>query len=99
MQLNKNKYFKEILEDENKLEFVIANELRNSDRQKEFTFSFEGISLDICRQLICSKQFAKLKMLGRAINLEDDKKKLFDGSFTNVTEDRFVTHFLERRPK
>ena len=98
MQLNKNKYFKEIQEDKNKSEFVIASELGNSNRQKEFTFSFEGISLDITRQLICSKQFAKLKMLGRAINFEDDKKKLFDGSFMNVTEDRFVTHFLERRP-
>ena len=76
MQLNKNKYFQEIVREENKLEFVIANELRNSDRQKEFTFSFEEISLDICRQLICSKQFAKLKMLGEAIDIENEKKKL-----------------------
>ena len=74
MQLNSNKYFKEILEDEIKSEFVIADVLRNSDRQKEFTFSFEEISLDITRQLISSKQFAKLKLLGRANNFEDDKK-------------------------
>ena len=98
MQLNKNKYFKEIIQEKNKLGFVTANELRSLDRQKEFTFSFEGISLDITRQLISSRQFAKLKMLGRAINLEADKKKLFDGSFINVTEDRLVTHFLERKP-
>ena len=78
MQLNSNKYFKEILEAEIKSEFVIADVLRNSDRQKEFTFSFEEISLDITRQLISSKQFAKLKLLGRANNFEDDKKKLFD---------------------
>ena len=25
-------------------------------------------------------------------------KKLFEGSFVNVTENRFVTHFLERNP-
>ena len=98
MQLNSNKYFKEILEDEIKSEFVIADVLRNSDRQKEFTFSFEEISLDITRQLISSKQFAKLKLLGRANNFEDDKKRLFNGSFANVTENRFVSHFLERNP-
>ena len=78
MQLNKNKFFKEILEDKNKLDFFIANELQNSDRQKEFTFSFEEISLDITRQLISSKQFAKLKLLGRANYFEDDKKKIFN---------------------
>ena len=87
MQLNSNKYFKEILEDEIKSEFVIADVLRNSDRQKEFTFSFEEISIDITRQLISSKQFAKLKLLGRANNFEDDKKKLFNGSvsYTHLT--------------
>ncbi len=97
MQLNKNKYFKKILE-EDRTEFVMAKELQTLDRQKIFTFSFEGISLDITRQLVSSKQFAELKMLGRAINIEADKKKLFDGSFINVTEDRPVTHFLERKP-
>ena len=98
MQLNSNKYFKEILKDEITSEFVIADVLGNSDRQKEFTFSFEEISLDITRQLISSKQFAKLKLLGRANNFEDNKKKLLNGSFTNVTENRFVTHYLERNP-
>ena len=78
MQLNKNKYFKEILKDENKLEFVIANELGNSNRLKEFTFSFEGISLDITRQLICSKQFAKLKDLIKVSYLKTGR--LFEAS-------------------
>ena len=55
MQLNENKYFRDILEEEKKLEFVIANELQNPDRQKAFTFSFEDISLDITRQLISSQ--------------------------------------------
>ena len=99
MQLNKNKYFKKILAEENSSEFVVASELRNPDRQKVFTFSFEDISLDITRQLISSKQFSKLKMLGRAINIEAEKKKLFDGSFINITEGRRVTHFLERKPR
>ena len=99
MQLNKNKYFKKILVEENSSEFVIATELRNPDRHKVFTFSFEDISLDITRQLISSKQFTKLKMLGRAINIEAEKKKLFDGSFINITEGRRVTHFLERKPR
>ena len=99
MQLNKNKYFKKILAEENSSEFVVASELRNLDRQKVFTFSFEDISLDITRQLISSKQFSKLKMLGRAINIEAEKKKLFDGSFINITEGRRVTHFLERKPR
>ena len=99
MQLNKNKYFKEILEKEKKSEFVLANELQNLYRQKALKFSFEDISLDITRQLISSEQFSRLKMLGEAIDIENDKKKLFEGSFINVTEDRFVTHFLERKPK
>ena len=60
MQLNENKYFRDILEKEQKSEFVIANELQNPDRQKAFTFSFDDISLDITRQLISSEQFAKL---------------------------------------
>ena len=38
MQLNENTYFKNILEEEKKSEFVIANELQNLDRQKAFTF-------------------------------------------------------------
>ena len=96
MQLNENKYFRDILEKEKKSEFVIANELQNLDRHKTFTFSFEDISLDITRQLISSKQFTKLKMLGKVIDIEDKKKELFEGSFLNVTENRFVTHFLER---
>ena len=96
MQLNKNKYFREILREEKKLDFVIANELRSSGRQKAFTFSFDNISLDMTRQLISSEQFAKLKMLGEAIDIKDKKKKLFEGSFLNVTENRLVTHFLER---
>ena len=37
-------------------------------------------------------------MLGKAIDIEDKKKKLLEGSFVNVTENRFVTHFLERNP-
>ena len=74
MQLNENKYFRDILEEEKKLEFVIANELQNPDRQKAFTFSFEDISLDITRQLISSEQFAKLKMLGEAIDIKDKKR-------------------------
>ena len=98
MQLIKNKYFKEILEEENRSEFVIAKEIQNKERQKVFTFSFDDISIDITRQLMSSKQFTNLKMLGEAINIEGDKKKLFDGSFVNVTEDRLVTHFLERKP-
>ena len=96
MQLNENKYFRDILEEEKKSEFVIANEVQNPDRQKTFTFSFEDISLDLTRQLISSEQFAKLKMLGEAIDIKDKKKKLFEGSFLNVTENRLVTHFLER---
>ena len=99
MQLKENKYFRDILEEEKKSEFVIANELQNPDRQKAFTFSFEDISLDITRQLISSEQFAKLKKLGEAIDIKDKKKKLFEGSFLNVTENRFVTHFLERNSK
>ena len=98
MQLNKNKYFKEILKEVDKLGFIPAKELRNLDRQKALTFSFEDISLDITRQLISSKQFAKLQMLGRAIDIQDQKKKLFDGSFINSTEDQCVNHFLERKP-
>ena len=98
MQLNKNKYFRDILEEEKKSEFVIANELQNPDRQKAFTFSFEDISLDITRQLISSNQLTKLSMLGKVIDIEDKKKELFEGSFMNVTENRFVTHFLERNP-
>jgi glucose-6-phosphate isomerase len=98
MQLNKNKYFKDIVQEENKLGFVIANELRSPERHKAFTFSFEDISLDITRQLISTNQFAKLKMLGEEIDVEDKKKELFEGSFVNVTENRFVTHFLERNP-
>ena len=98
MQLNKNKYFRDILEQEEKLDFVIANELRSSDRQKAFTFYFEDISLDITRQLISSNQLTKLKMLGKAVDIEDKKKDLFEGSFVNVTENRLVTHFLERNP-
>ena len=98
MQLNKNKYFKEILKDKEKLGFISAKELSNLDRHKALTFSFEDVSLDITRQLISSKQFAKLQMLGKAIDIEDKKKKLFDGSFINVTEDRCVTHLLERKP-
>ena len=77
MQLNKNKYFRDILEEEKKLEFVIANELQNPDRQKAFTFSFEDISLDITRQLISSNQLTKLKMLGKVIDIEDKKKGAF----------------------
>jgi len=99
MQLKKNKYFKRILEEENSSEFVIATELQNPDRQKAFTFSFEDLSIDITRQLMSSKQFSELKMLGRATNIEADKKKLFDGSFINITEGRPVTHFLERKQK
>ena len=98
MQLNENKYFKEILKEVDKLDFIPAKELRNLDRQKALTFSFEDISLDITRQLISSKQFAKLQMLGRAIDIEDQKKKLFDGSFINSTENQCVNHFLERKP-
>ena len=98
MQLKKNKYFKEILKDKDRLGFISAKELSNLDRQKALTFSFDDISLDITRQLISSKQFAKLQMLGKAIGIEDKKKKLFDGSFINVTEDRCVTHLLERKP-
>ena len=96
MQLKENKYFRDIIEKQQKSEFVIANELQNPDRQKAFTFSFDDISLDITRQLISSEQFAKLKMLGEVIDIKDKKKKLFEGSFLNVTENRFVTHFLER---
>ena len=98
MQLNKNIYFRDILEEEKQLEFVIANELRSPSRQKAFTFSFEDISLDITRQLISSSQLIKLKMLGKVIDIEDKKKELFDGSFLNITENKFVTHFLERNP-
>ena len=98
MQLNKNKYFRDILEEEKKSDFVIANELQTPDRQKAFTFSFEDISLDITRQLISSNQLTKLKMLGKVIDIEDKKKELFEGSFVNVTENRFVTHLLERNP-
>ena len=76
MQLNKNKHFRDLLEKENKLKFVIANELRSPGRQKAFTFSFEDISLDITRQLISSNQLTKLKMLGKAIDIEDKKKEL-----------------------
>ena len=96
MQLSKNKYFRDILEEENKLKFVLANELRSPGRQKAFTFSFEDISLDITRQLISSNQLTKLKMLGKVIDIEDKKKELCEGSFLNITENRFVTHFLER---
>ena len=96
MQLNKNKYFKEILEKEKKSEFVLANELQNLYRQKALKFSFEDISLDITRQLISSNQLTKLKMLGKVIEIEDKKKELFEGSYLNATENRFVTHFLER---
>ena len=99
MQLNENKYFRDILEEENKSEFVIANELPSLARHKAFTFSFEDISLDITRQLISSNQLTKLKMLGKVIDIEDKKKELFEGSFLNVTENRFVTHFLERNSK
>ena len=98
MQLKENKYFRDILEEEKKSEFVIANELQNPDRQKAFTFSFEDISLDITRQLISSNQLTKLKMLGKVVDIEDKKKELFEGSFVNVTENRLVTHFLERNP-
>ena len=98
MQLKKNKYFKEILEDIDRLGFIPAKDLQNLERQKTLTFSFEDISLDITRQLISSKQFYKLQMLGRAIDIEDEKKKLFDGSFINPTEGQCVTHFLERKP-
>ena len=52
MQLNENKYFRDILEEEKKSEFVIADKLQNPERHKAFTFSFEDISLDITRQLI-----------------------------------------------
>ena len=31
-------------------------------------------------------------------DIEGKKKDLFEGSFVNVTENRFVTHFLERNP-
>ena len=96
MQLNENKYFRNILEEAKKSEFVIANELQNPDRQKSFTFSFEDISLDITRQLISSNQLTKLSMLGKVIDIKEKKKELFEGSFLNVTENRFVTHFLER---
>ena len=96
MQLNKNKYFRDILEEENKLKFALANELQSPGRQKAFTFSFEDISLDITRQLISSNQLTKLKMLGKVIDIEDKKKELCEGSFLNITENRFVTHFLER---
>ena len=98
MQLNKNKYFKEILEKENKAQFDSVNELQKLNRLKAFTFSFENISIDITRQLIFSEQFATLQMLGVAIDIENKKKKLCEGSFINVTENRFVTHFLERKP-
>ena len=77
MQLNKNKYFRDILEEEKQLEFVVANELRSSDRQKAFTFYFEDISLDITRQLISSNQLTKLKMLGKEIDIEEKKKGAF----------------------
>ena len=96
MQLNKNKFFKEILQEEKKSDFVVANELRNLGRQDAFTFSFEDISLDITRQLFSLEQFTTPKMLGEAIAIKDKKKELFEGSFLNVTENRFVTHFLER---
>ena len=96
MQLSKNKYFRDIIEEENKLKFVLANELRSPGRQKAFTFSFEDISLDITRQLISSNQLTKLKKLGKVIDIEDKKKELCEGSFLNITENRFVTHFLER---
>jgi len=98
MQLNKNKYFKEILKEANKLGSIPTEELLKLDRQKALIFSFEDITLDITRQLISSKQFSKLLMLGRAIDIEDEKKKLFDGSFINSTEDQYVNHFLERKP-
>ena len=98
MQLIENEYFKKILEEEKQFEVILANELKNSERYKALTFSFGGISLDITRQLFTLKQFAKLKMLGKAIKIEDEKKKLFDGFFVNVTEDKFVTHFNERKP-
>ena len=65
MQLNENKYFRDILEKEKKSEFVIANELQNLDRHKTFTFSFEDISLDITRQLIPLSNFLSLKCLER----------------------------------
>ena len=74
MQLNKNKYFRDILEEEKKSEFVIANELQNPDRQKAFTFSFEDISLDITRQLISSNQLTKLTMLGKMIDMKEKKR-------------------------
>ena len=74
MQLKENKYFRDILEEEKKTEFVIAKELQNPDRQKAFTFSFEDISLDMTRQLISSEQFAKLKMLGEAIDIKEKKR-------------------------
>ena len=98
MQLNKNKYFKEILREVDELGFIPTKELRDLDRQKSLTFSFEDISLDITRQLISSKQFSKLQMLGRAIDIEDQKKMLFEGSFINSTEDQCVNHLLERKP-
>ena len=98
MQLNKNKYFKEILKEQNKLGVSLANDLQNPERQKVLIFSFENITLDITRQLIPSKQFATLQMLGKAIDIEVEKKKLFDGSFISTTEHRGVTHFLERKP-
>lgn len=99
MQLNKNKYFKEILDKENNLEFIRSSDLRNLDRQKALIFSFEDISMDVTRQLFSSERFAKLLLLGEAIDIKAEKKKLCDGSFINITEDRFVTHFLERKPK
>ena len=74
MQLNKNKYFRDILEEEKKSGFVIANELQNPDRQKAFTFSFEDISLDITRQLISSNQLTKLTMLGKVIDIKEKKR-------------------------
>ena len=55
------------------MDFIPAEERRNLERQKTLTFSFEDISLDITRQLISSKQFSKLQMLGRAIDIEDEK--------------------------
>ncbi len=99
MQLYKNKYFKKILREEKKLPFIEANELQNPARQQAFTFFFDEISLDITRQVLDLNQFTTLQKVGRAIDMEDKKKKLCDGSYMNVTEDRFVTHFLERKPK
>jgi glucose-6-phosphate isomerase len=68
------------------------------NRYERFSFSFDSIHLDYSKNRITSRTMELLMELLRRSDIEEKRRRMFEGERINFTEDRAVLHTALRRP-